>query len=206
MAIKGTALWSGSWISPVHEHLERSLHVQRRPTIASVPILRVARETEQTPKESVAPCPQELTGENSPLYTNQPAKTKTDRVLVEYFFASTPLPEERSKPRRKAGSCLPGAFLRGYGAPDALRFVIDWPAILGVPAIAARARPHCSYLGSGDLISNVMSEMGRKGGKAAKGKGVKARMAGLIPQERKELARKAAQARWAKGKKNRKSS
>jgi hypothetical protein len=51
-----------------------------------------------------------------------------------------------------------------------------------------------------------MSEMGRKGGKAAKGKGVKARMAGLIPQERKELARKAAQARWAKGKKNRKSS
>jgi len=46
-----------------------------------------------------------------------------------------------------------------------------------------------------------MSEMGRKGGKAAKGKGVKARMAALTPQERVELARKAARARWAKDKK-----
>ena len=46
-----------------------------------------------------------------------------------------------------------------------------------------------------------MSEMGRKGGKAAKGKGVKARMAALTPQERKELATKAARARWAKAKK-----
>jgi hypothetical protein len=123
MAIEGTAVWPGSWTSPVHEYMERSLHVQRRPTIASVPVLRAARETEQTPKESVAPCPRELTGENSPLYTNQPAKMKTDRVLVEYFFASTPLPEERSRPRRKTESCLPGAFLRGYSAPDGLRFV-----------------------------------------------------------------------------------
>jgi len=49
-----------------------------------------------------------------------------------------------------------------------------------------------------DLISEVMREMGRKGGKAAKGKGVKARMAALSPEERKALARKAAQARWAK--------
>jgi hypothetical protein len=54
-----------------------------------------------------------------------------------------------------------------------------------------------------DLVSKVMSEMGRKGGKAAKGKGIKARMAALTPQERKELARKAAQARWAKTKKKR---
>jgi hypothetical protein len=52
-----------------------------------------------------------------------------------------------------------------------------------------------------DLISKVMREMGRKGGKAAKGKGVKARMAALTPEQRKELARKAAQARWAKAKK-----
>jgi hypothetical protein len=52
-----------------------------------------------------------------------------------------------------------------------------------------------------DLVSKVMSEMGRKGGKAAKGKGVKARMAALTPQERTELARKAARARWAKAKK-----
>jgi hypothetical protein len=57
-----------------------------------------------------------------------------------------------------------------------------------------------------DLISKVMSEMGRKGGRAAKGKGVKARMAALTPQERKELATKAARARWAKAKKKRKPS
>lgn len=49
-----------------------------------------------------------------------------------------------------------------------------------------------------DLISEVMREMGRKGGKAAKGKGVKARMAALSPEERKALASKAATARWAK--------
>jgi len=51
-----------------------------------------------------------------------------------------------------------------------------------------------------------MREMGKKGGKAAKGKGVKARMAALTPQERKELATKAARARWAKAKKERKPS
>ena len=54
-----------------------------------------------------------------------------------------------------------------------------------------------------DLISKVMSEMGRKGGKAAKGKGVKARMAALSPEERKALASKAAKARWAKARKKR---
>jgi hypothetical protein len=35
--------------------------------------------------ESVAPCARELTGENSPHYTYQPAKMKTDRVLVKYL-------------------------------------------------------------------------------------------------------------------------
>ena len=57
-----------------------------------------------------------------------------------------------------------------------------------------------------DLISEVMREMGKKGGKAAKGKGVKARMAALSPQEGKDLARKAAKARWAKAKKKNKQS
>ena len=52
-----------------------------------------------------------------------------------------------------------------------------------------------------DLVSKVMREMGRKGGKAAKGKGVKARMEALSPEERKALARKAALARWSKAKK-----
>jgi len=55
-----------------------------------------------------------------------------------------------------------------------------------------------------DLVSKVMREMGRKGGKAAKGKGVKARMAALSPEERKELARKAAKARWTNEKKRKK--
>ena len=52
-----------------------------------------------------------------------------------------------------------------------------------------------------ELISKVMREMGRKGGKAAAGKGGKARMAALTPEQRKELASKAARARWAKAKK-----
>jgi hypothetical protein len=56
-----------------------------------------------------------------------------------------------------------------------------------------------------NIISEVMREMGRKGGKAAKGKGAKARMAALTPDERKRLARKAARARWTKVKKRRKS-
>jgi hypothetical protein len=55
-----------------------------------------------------------------------------------------------------------------------------------------------------DLVSKVMREMGRKGGKAAKGKGVRARMAALSPEGRKELARKAANARWANEKKKNK--
>jgi hypothetical protein len=57
-----------------------------------------------------------------------------------------------------------------------------------------------------DLISEVMREMGRKGGKAAAGKGGKKYMASLTPEQRKELARKAAQARWTKTKKKRKPS
>jgi len=48
------------------------------------------------------------------------------------------------------------------------------------------------------IISKVMREMGRKGGKAAAGKGGKLRMASLTPEQRKELAQKAANARWAK--------
>ena len=55
------------------------------------------------------------------------------------------------------------------------------------------------------LISEVMREMGKKGGKAGGKKGGKARMASLTPEQRKELARKAVQARWAKAS-NRKSS
>jgi hypothetical protein len=51
-----------------------------------------------------------------------------------------------------------------------------------------------------ELISEVMREMGKRGGKAGGKKGGKARMAALTPGERKELARKAVQSRWARTK------
>src|ERR1700728_917859 len=50
----------------VQAHLERVLRVQRYPTIASVPSSGPYATQSETPKESVAPCPRELTGENSP--------------------------------------------------------------------------------------------------------------------------------------------
>ena len=55
-----------------------------------------------------------------------------------------------------------------------------------------------------DLVSEVMREMGKKGGKAGGKKGGKARMAALTSEQRKELARKAVQTRWAKAKKKNK--
>lgn len=55
-----------------------------------------------------------------------------------------------------------------------------------------------------DVISEVMREMGKKGGKAAGGKGGRKRMAALSPEERRELATKAAKARWAKTRGSRK--
>ena len=57
---------------PVQAHLERALRVQRCPTIASVPSSGPYATQSETPKESVAPCPRELTGENSPhLYRGE---------------------------------------------------------------------------------------------------------------------------------------
>jgi hypothetical protein len=56
----------------VQAHLERVLRVQRYPTIASVPSGGPYATQSETPKESVAPCPRELTGENSPhLYRGE---------------------------------------------------------------------------------------------------------------------------------------
>jgi hypothetical protein len=61
---------------------EHALHVQRCPTIASAPLNRAVRNTERVIDEFGSPCTRELTGENSPHNTNQPAKRKMDRVLV----------------------------------------------------------------------------------------------------------------------------
>jgi hypothetical protein len=47
-----------------------------------------------------------------------------------------------------------------------------------------------------DTISRVMREMGKRGGKKGGPKGGKSRMNLLTPEERKELARKAANKRW----------
>ena len=47
-----------------------------------------------------------------------------------------------------------------------------------------------------DIVSRVMREMGKRGGKKGGPKGGKSRMNALTPEERKELARKAANKRW----------
>jgi len=47
-----------------------------------------------------------------------------------------------------------------------------------------------------DIVSRIMREMGKRGGKKGGPKGGKARMNALTPEERKELARKAANKRW----------
>jgi hypothetical protein len=55
-----------------------------------------------------------------------------------------------------------------------------------------------------DVVSRIMREMGKRGGKKGGPKGGKARMSALTPEERKELARNAANKRWenARAKKN----
>jgi hypothetical protein len=56
-----------------------------------------------------------------------------------------------------------------------------------------------------NLISKVMREMGRKGGKKGGKKGAKMRADALTPEQRSQIARKAAKSRWAKAKKKTKS-
>ena len=69
----------------VQAHLERSLRVQRCPTIASVPSSGPYATQSETPKESVAPCPRELTGENSP-HIYRGGKTGKPHQKSETFF------------------------------------------------------------------------------------------------------------------------
>jgi hypothetical protein len=49
-----------------------------------------------------------------------------------------------------------------------------------------------------DAVRQYLRELGRRGGKAAAGAGVRARYAAMTSEERRALARKAARARWAK--------
>jgi hypothetical protein len=53
------------------------------------PLLRAVRDTEQITKGIGDALSAGVTGGNSPLYTNQPRKTKTDRVLAKYSLVST---------------------------------------------------------------------------------------------------------------------
>ena len=52
-----------------------------------------------------------------------------------------------------------------------------------------------------ELISKVMREMGRKGGKKGGKRGARVRNERLTPEQRSQIARKAAKTRWAKTKK-----
>jgi len=52
-----------------------------------------------------------------------------------------------------------------------------------------------------NLISKVMQAMGRRGGKKGGKKGAKMRAEALTPEQRSQIARKAAKARWAKARK-----
>jgi hypothetical protein len=58
MAIEETAACAGSWTS-AQAHLERSLPLQRCPTIASVPSCGPYATQSEAPAKSVAPCPRE---------------------------------------------------------------------------------------------------------------------------------------------------
>jgi|HubBroStandDraft_6_1064221.scaffolds.fasta_scaffold14482_5 hypothetical protein len=64
MAIEGTAVRAGSWTF-AQAHLERSLHVQRSPTIAPS-LLRNVRETERNIEGIDGALSAGVTGENSP--------------------------------------------------------------------------------------------------------------------------------------------
>jgi general stress protein YciG len=49
-----------------------------------------------------------------------------------------------------------------------------------------------------DTVREYLREIGSRGGKAGGPKGGRARAAKLTPERRREIARKAARARWAK--------
>jgi len=72
---------------PVQAHLERALRVQRCPTIASVPSSGPYATQSETPKESVAPCLRELTGENSPhLYRGEKTEKPHQQNAIFLVF------------------------------------------------------------------------------------------------------------------------
>ena len=77
---------------------------------------------------------------------------------------------------------------------ESLSRAVDWQN---------RGLPSTIQLMDPNLISKVMQEMGRKGGKKGGKKGAKMRAEALTPEQRSQIARKAAKTRWAKVKKKR---
>jgi hypothetical protein len=85
MAIDGTAVCAGCWTSPVQAHLERFAPSTALSHNRVRPLQQAVRDTERNTEGIGAALSAGVTGENSPLYTYQPTKKKTDRVLVKYF-------------------------------------------------------------------------------------------------------------------------
>jgi hypothetical protein len=72
-------------LSPRHTWSVRSVR-SVTPTIASVPSCGNVRDTQRSTEGIGGAVSAGVTGENSPHYTNQLTKMKTDRVLVKYFY------------------------------------------------------------------------------------------------------------------------
>jgi hypothetical protein len=88
----GAGLWTSARDTPSLP-LECSVVPQSRPPFLA------GRTRHRAKHRRNRRCPSTgVTGENSPLYTNQPAKMKTDRVLVKYFFAGTWLRHKCQQP------------------------------------------------------------------------------------------------------------
>ena len=97
--LRGTAVRAGLPDVFFRAYLERLLRDSVFPTIASVPRLEAARATEVSiERNRLGLRFAGVTGGNSPLYTNQPRKTKTDRVLAKYSLVSTYLQNANSLP------------------------------------------------------------------------------------------------------------
>jgi hypothetical protein len=81
---------------------------------------------------------------------------------------------------------MPKRKSRGDVAQNALRVVEE---AIGAPLVEKPSR---------SLVSQVMAEMGRKGGKI----GGKRRLETMTPEERSQVALKAARSRWSRRKKS----
>jgi hypothetical protein len=117
--LRGTAVRAGLPDVFFRAYLERLLRDSVFPTIASVLRLEAARATEVSiERNRLGLRFAGVTGGNSPHYTNQPQKLRTDRVPVKYLFFSTQLTGRR--PNRKQ-FCSPSKQVQLLRDPRAWR-------------------------------------------------------------------------------------